>query len=295
MRQDPRPTLKTIGVIAPSGIFNPQRLEESVELLREWGHTALCAPNLAARHLCCAGTAKERLNDLEWALDHPDIDLIWCARGGYGSAHLIPALTRAEREITKPILGFSDLTALGVYCANHGSTQFIHAPVLHSLIQGSDETTRDHARRFVERGALPTLDVTALRAPRPFKVTAPLVGGNLCVLTTLMGTPYQLQTAGRILMLEDVAEPPYKIHRMLTQLSMSGSLDQVSAIVFGTFTRCLTSNEPRDLTLDDLILDALADRDVPLYHASRFGHDVENDLWRVGHRYTLTDDRLSPY
>ena len=280
-----------IGVIAPASQFSDERLEESIHEVRSWGHRLLRAPQLMAQQLSFAGSREDRFQDLEWALDHREVDLIWCARGGYGCAELLPLLASKQRAIDKPLLGFSDITALGVYSAYRPGAPVYHAPVLHSLIHGSDDRSRKHLRRFLAEEKLPTLNVTPWRAPPHPPIHAPLAGGNLCVLTTLMGTPHQPRFAGKILMLEDIAEPAYKIHRMLTQLLQGGLLEEVHAIILGPFTRCPS---PTPHTIDDFILDALSSISCPLYRAPRFGHGLENDIWGIELPYILTESSLAP-
>jgi len=276
-----------IGVVAPSGIFNPDRLEQGIQHLESWGYQIQKAPNLYAKHLSMAGTEAQRIEDFIWACNNPNIDFIWYARGGYGTIQLLPALRNA---ITKPILGFSDATALGGYCSNLGNSYFYHAPVLHSLADLCDNTSQQHLKHFLSTGVLPRFPLSTLKTGQgSTPVSGPLVGGNLCVITTAIGTPYQLKTQGCILMLEDIGEPAYKIHRMLTQLTLSGMLSEVKAIVLGCFTDC---SSPQPYRIQDFILDALETLDIPIYEGARFGHGTKNDIWNAGRVYTIKESEL---
>lgn len=278
---------RNIGVVAPSGIFQRDRLEQGCALLRSWGYHIIFSPHIDKQHLFTAGTKEQRVSDIEWACQHPDIDLIWYARGGYGSIQLLSML---KHPITKPILGFSDATALGAHLCNQNSESFVHAPVIHSLHDLCDKTTQEHVRAYLDKGTFPPLALKPIQNTTHSPIQARLVGGNLCVLSTAMGTPFQLQTNNTILMLEDIGEPAYKIHRMLTQMRLGGIFDTLHALVFGSFTSCTTPTT--EYTIMDTILDALEGINIPIYAHAPFGHGTENHLWNAGKVYTLNDGML---
>ncbi|MEC7984565.1 MAG: LD-carboxypeptidase, partial [Myxococcota bacterium] len=252
------PQHSTIAVVAPSGIFSEERLKKGISLVESWGYNIVLSPNLFEKHLFMAGTSSQRSSDLSAAIDNELIDALWFARGGYGT---VETLVRTPLEdCNKPILGFSDATALGCALSNQGKT-FVHAPVLHSLEDLCDQTSQEALRRFLTEGKAPKINVSLLRGD-PSPRTGGLVGGNLCVISSLMGTPWQLRTHDKIVMLEDVGEPAYKIHRMLNQLKYGKLFSQAKAIVFGEFKSCAI---PNPLSFTEVILDALHDIDVPIY------------------------------
>ena len=277
---------RNIGVVAPSGMFQLDKLEQGCALLRSWGYHTIFSPHLHERHLFSAGTPKQRAADIEWACQNQDVDIIWYARGGYGTIQILPLLTQS---ITKPVLGFSDATALGVHLSNQKSELFYHAPVIHSLSYLCDEATKEALRSFLSTGILPSLAISPIQNTNHAPIKARVVGGNLCVLSTALGTPYQIQAQNTILLLEDIGEPAYKIHRMLTQMRLGGIFDSVQAIVFGTFTDCPSTKE---YTILDTILDALDGINIPIYANAPFGHGTENLLWNAGTTYTLHNGML---
>lgn len=270
-----------IGLVAPSGIFNKNRLKHGIALLEQWGFSVHHSPNLYAQHLCMAGTIQQRVHDLTWACTNPDIDIIWFARGGYGTIQL---LEHIGTSINKPIFGFSDATALGALLTNQNSSWFFHAPVAHSLSDLCNIETQESLRIFLQEGTLPSFPLTPLYNTSNAPITGTLVGGNLCVISSAMGTPYQLKTKNCILMLEDVGEPAYKIHRMLTQLRYGNMLDGCSAIVLGTFEHCTS---PQSFSLIDAFEDALRGLPTPIYSTSLFGHGSDNHIWNAGAQYTI--------
>ena len=273
----------TIAVVAPSGIFNPERLKQGIHTLASWGYTIQPAPNLHKTHLSMAGTAQQRISDLKWAHENPEVAAVWFARGGYGT---IQVLADLPPDYHKPTFGFSDATAFACLMRNRGITNFFHAPVLHSIHDLCDQKTQKAVQEFLQQGILPDISVEPLHPSTPSndRIQGTLIGGNLCVIASLLGTPYQLHSTDSILMLEDIAEPAYKIHRMLMQMRHSNSFDGVRAIVLGSFHKC---SAPENHHLYDFILDALDGLDIPIYHRAPFGHGSENLLWNVNQTYTL--------
>ena len=274
----------TIALVAPSGIFHPQRLQQGINMLESWGYQVQASPNLHQRHLSMAGTPEQRISDIKWSHENPDVSAVWFARGGYGTAQL---LHQIPKNYSKPTFGFSDATAFGSLMRNRGAHNFFHAPVVHSLHDLCDAKTQEATKIFLQTGSLPSMEVLPLHNPAP--CSGKLAGGNLCVLSSLLGTPYQLNAKGCILMLEDIAEPAYKIHRMLLQMRLTHAFDGVQGIVFGSFHNC---SAPEGHSLNDFILDALQGIDIPMFHNAPFGHGSENLLWNVNQFYTLKDGVL---
>ena len=275
----------TIAIVAPSGIFDPERLNKSRLLLKQWGYNTVESPNLHAKHLFTAGTPKDRTNDFIWALDNQQIDGIFFARGGYGTSHILPNLPYHDFPNT-PIFGFSDATALMCALWNSQKGTFVHSPVLHSLSDHPDDHTKSALQSLMLTGRSPSLEGEPLCGPQT-TVTGPIVGGNLCVITSLIGTPFQLQTDETILLLEDLSEPPYKVHRMLTQLKMSGLLDKVVAIGLGEFLNCHPPNNKK-WTLKDCFIDVLKPLKIPVIWKLPFGHGKRNTPWILGTKYTVS-------
>jgi muramoyltetrapeptide carboxypeptidase len=286
--------LCTIAVVAPSGIFDRNRLEKGIQFLERNGCTVLSSPNLYATHRVTAGTITQRVSDFLWAMEHPDIDVICFARGGYGCIEILEHIDFQDCE--KLILGFSDATAMGAAISNLHQSNFVHAPVLHSLSDHSDEVSQEHFLSFLHSKNLvcPTMSGKWLCHPISSSIKYPVVGGNLCMLTTLLGTPWQLNCHNKILLLEEIAEPAYKIQRMLKHLIYSGMLNGCKAIGLGSWSNCKL---PVDVnwTLLDLIIENLQPLGIPVFHNLPFGHGRENWLWRANQNYSLDESAcLSP-
>jgi muramoyltetrapeptide carboxypeptidase len=275
-------TSKTIAVLAPASYYKEESFQNGCTWLTSLGYTLLYAPHHQARYLYNSGTVKQRVSDLLWALNHPEVDLIWCIRGGYGSVELLPYLE--QLDINKPILGFSDITALFSYLWNQKNLNGFHAPVLTS-IHYSDEQSLNYLKTWLSHGTLPKLSALHLLGSKTI-CTAPIVGGNLCILASLCGSIYQLKPHGCILALEDINEPAYKIDRMLLQLELSGVFDHIEGILLGEFYQCSVVKEA-DWTLIDVFIKRLAHLNVPVYYQAPFGHHKQNWIWQQGQIITL--------
>jgi muramoyltetrapeptide carboxypeptidase len=240
-----------IGVVAPSSKLPMIEFRMGLDKLREAGMNPIVHPQCKKNHLFFAGTDEERAQAFfEYAVD-PRFSVVWAARGGYGAARLLPYLEEytAERGIPdrKLLLGYSDATAHQEYVRNRWGWATMHAPMpamRKFCIQKRDEW--DSLLRFVYGGT----EGKAAKAPwekKPLKfingapkapIQAELTGGNLAVWTSLIGTPFAPQSKGKMLFLEDVDEPLYRIDRMLHQLAQAGAFKEVKAILLGNFLNC---------------------------------------------------------
>lgn len=272
-----------IALVAPSGVFDPARLARGIEMAKSWGYKIVPGRYLRDQHRYLAGTQDARAADLQWALCAPDIDAVWFARGGYGTSQLLSKIPWGKLD-GRPVIGFSDATALFSALHRKGKGGGIHGPVLHSLADLTDDESQQ-ALRNVLNGRAVGLPVRHLGGPER-EVDGLVVGGNLCVLSSLVGTQWQLPTADRIVVLEDVAEEPYKIDRQLLQMVDGGGLWESAGIVFGHFQGC-DPPSGADWSLNDVFLECLSHLDIPLYCGLPVGHGSKNMAWRVGAPGTL--------
>lgn len=276
-----------VAVVSPSGPPDCERLEQNAELIASWGFEPVLPTD--RRHLYFAGTDSERLQALQEVLDDDRFDLIWASRGGYGTARILAGLD-LSRAAGKPLVGFSDLTALHQTLYVHGFKTLIHGPVLHSLGQHPDQASQEALRALLLAGTIPELPGEVVV---PGEAEGPLVGGNLCVLASLCGTPYQLSARGCIVLLEDVHEKPYRLDRTLIQLRESGCLEGVAGVVLGSFEDCRPpANEP--WTAEEVLEPILEELKVPVLRGLPVGHGKENLPFLYGSSYRLADGKLAP-
>lgn len=293
-----------VAIVAPAGQFSAERLVAGAEQLRQWGLEPSFSRHLFAQDLYFAGTAAQRLSDLQEALADPRIDAVWAARGGYGCAHLLPQL-KLEACPPKLIIGFSDLTALLNPLRQAGWLRrggaLVHGPVVQTLAagpeQGSDnpvlvDAESRKALQLLLNGRPQALQARQCAGPVA-AVRGPLVGGNLSVLASLAGTPWQLKSRGAIVLLEEVGEAPYRIDRLITQLIQSGSLHGAKAIAVGQLigSQALDS-QGRSYSGGDLLLKRLEPLGIPVFMDLEFGHGARNLPWILGAQAKLAGGQL---
>jgi muramoyltetrapeptide carboxypeptidase len=285
-----------IHVVAPSGPVAAERFARGHAILRRhFDARWLLAPNLHEQQGYFAGSDTERLAALHEALGDPEGSAVLCARGGYGVTRLLAALD-PERFRTHPkaLVGFSDITALLCWAYVRAGVRSIHGPVVTQI----STLDREDVDRLVDllRGELPMPLVAAEGTSiHGGKVEGPLLGGNLEVLRSLVGTRYMPSLSGAVLMLEEVTERPYRIDRALTHLLSAGALRGVRGVAVGQLTRC---DEPDDghvgPTAEQVVVERLETLGVPVVTGFAFGHDPNrNAALPFGARVRLDADACS--
>jgi muramoyltetrapeptide carboxypeptidase len=259
----------TVGVVAPSGVVQEERLASGVRVLEGWGFRVVTGDAVLARRAYLAGSDGARRADLQRMLDDPDVRGVFCARGGYGSQRIVPQLDlRGLSRRPKPVVGYSDATALLSAIVQSGVAT-IHGPMVASdLGGGSTATSQERLLRMLTDpeflwGADVPIEV------RPGRAEGRLVGGCLSVIATLLGTPWTPDFDDAIVFLEDVHEWPYRIDRLLTQLRQSGVLDRVAGVVFGSMAACRSADGVEAI---DVVRDCFADVPYPVGFGVAAGH-----------------------
>lgn len=277
----------SVAVIAPaSPIGKPEDLTGFLDRVKALGLNPVQGPNLAKEFGFFGGTDQERADDIMWAFNNSDIKAIMPIRGGYGCTRLLHLLDFKQiKRNPKILVGYSDITALLVSIQQQTGMVTYHGPVLAS-------SESEFADSYLKTLLFEPHQVTFLKNPviedenyHLRTITSgiargTLTGGNLTILASMCGTPYQLQTKGKILFLEDVSEAPYRIDRMLTQLIHSGALEGVQGIVTGQFAKCdPESPRPDEWLVADVIQDRLVPLKVPILSNAAFGH--VKDKWTL--------------
>lgn len=295
----------TIGLITPSTyVSDPDRLILVERTIRYFGWKPKFGKNVAKREGYVGGSVAERLADLHDMFRDPEVKGIFCIRGGYGSAHLLDGIDYSLiGKNPKVFVGYSDITAM--HLAIHKRTGMVtfHGPV---PVSRFTKYTQDNFRRAVTDpkplGALTNPAETnelrpahTVRTIRPGKVRGPLVGGNLTLISTTLGTPYEIDTRGKILFVEDVDEQPYSIDRMLTHLKLAGKLDAALGIVFGECADC----RPREFrpsfesnfSLGEILDRILGKLSTPVFGGLTIGHTDDQLTLPYGVMATLDADK----
>ncbi len=275
-----------IAVIAPASRFVPDRLEQGLNLLRDWGYTPHVFDGVSDPVRNFAAPDSVRLAHLVRAFQDPQYDAIWAIRGGYGVTRFIDDVPW-DTLTAKPLLGFSDLTPLLDVATRQIGATCVHAPVIHSL------PSHDDASLAWLRALLTGATREPLRGDTWVggDATGPLVGGNLCMLASTCGTSSQLDATGCIVVLEDVGEPAYRIDRMLQQLASAGVFNGVAGVALGTFTGC-AAPEGQGWDIDDVLRDHLSRLGVPVLAGLPIGHGAANHAFVVRSQGVLANGTL---
>jgi muramoyltetrapeptide carboxypeptidase len=274
-----------VAIVAPSGPFDRENFEAGLALVKG-RYTARYTEGLFARDRYLAGDDARRAAELALAFSDPDIKAVFTARGGYGSMRLLRGLSLPSPRI---FIGFSDVTAI------HGALQAkgirsLHGPVVTQL--GKQPPGAVERLFGLLESATPPPALQNGRTVVPGIAEGPLVGGNLSVLTRLLGTPFMPPTRGAVLLLEDVGERPYRLDRMWTHLSLAGILDGLAGIVLGDFTGC--DERDADYGSADVLVSLAQQTGLPCAAGFAIGHGELNLPVPLGARVRLdaTSGRL---
>ena len=273
LRPAPVPKDAVVAVVSPASTPQPARVELGMEALRKLGYAPLASEFALERGpLYFAGTPEMRLGDLYQAFADPEVRAIFCTRGGYGSNYLLEELELdLVAENAKPLIGYSDLTALQTWLLDQIHLPSYHGPMLSADFAQEDGVHLASLQAALAGQAYEVGVAEGMRILRPGQTKGTLYGGCLSILVSLLGTSYEPQTEGKLLFLEDVGAKPYQIDRMLWQLREAGKLEGVRGIVFGEMLDCVSPGAPPEL-LDDVIMHALDEFKGPIATGLRSGH-----------------------
>jgi muramoyltetrapeptide carboxypeptidase len=297
-----------IGLVAPSGGSNSAYVEARVKHLEGLGFRVKVSKNILAVRGNTAGTPQQRVSDLHEMFLDREVDAIWALRGGSGASQMLPLIDyRLIRNNPKIFIGFSDITALHLAMLKHSGLVTFHGPTApgptisdYSMTQlqavvmhPRDQTTiyMSDANRVEAENAAPGAAEFKLRTLTSGVAEGRLIGGNLAVLSALIGTPYAPDWRGALLFLEEIREAPYRIDRMLTQLKQSIPFNDAVGVMLGVFRRSVDAGAPADgeprLSLEQAIDDHFAGLRVPAAYGFSFGHITNNFTIPLGIRARL--------
>jgi muramoyltetrapeptide carboxypeptidase len=290
----------TVGIVAPaSAPADPKNIDRSIAVLERLGFKPKLAPNVRQRWGFLAGSDRDRAGDLMKMFADRKVKAIFCVRGGYGTARLLPLLDyRTIRANPKILIGYSDITSL--HCAFLVKSDLVsfHGPMLNSdLVKKDlpDFTLQSLLKTLMQPSSPGSIcegyKKKTLAILRRGVVSGPLMGGNLSLLCSTLGTPYQPSFKNRILFFEDLDEMPFRFDRMLTQLLNAGLLQQVAGIAIGINANCKdpTARNAKEYrqTLEDVFKERLLPLKVPIVTGLPFGHNPLHATLPVGVRAPL--------
>jgi muramoyltetrapeptide carboxypeptidase len=277
-----------VALVSPSGpLAGPHELEHAVVTAESFGWTVAVGEHALARAGYFAGHDAQRAADLLRAIEDDTIDGIWCLRGGYGAARLLPQVDAAlSRARPKALIGYSDITALHAAWQRAGVVSF-HGPTARSPLTPFSQASLLHT---VQVGASTTLEAAHAEVVRGGRATGRLAGGNLALVASLCGTPWAPDFRDALVVLEDIGEATYRLDRMLTQLRLAGAFDGCVGLVIGHFTDCPDTSEDGSRPLTALVQEVADQLQVPTLLGVPIGHIAEQWTLPFGAPATLDAD-----
>src|SRR5882724_7323714 len=279
----------TIGIICPGGAMPVERVSECIRALNEdWGFKTKVGKTVGNQFHYFSATDEERLEDFQQMLDDDEVKAVLCARGGYGMGRIIEQVNFKKFEKQpKWIIGYSDITVLHSHLYSNYYISSLHAPMAGAF---NDEGYKNEYVLSL-KNALEGKKIKYQCAVHEFnkkgEAIGELVGGNLALLTHLVGTDSDLKTRGRILFIEDIGEYLYNIDRMFWQLKRSGKLAKIAGLIIGGFTDIKDTERPFGQTAYEIIRDIVKEYDYPVCFGFPVSHEKENYALKIGVGYKL--------
>jgi muramoyltetrapeptide carboxypeptidase len=295
----------TVGLISPGGFISEKELNESIANLENLGFKVQPGEAVLGKHGYLGGNDKQRADDMNKMFADSKIDGIFCSRGGYGCSRILPLLDyKLIKNNPKALIGYSDITALfyGIYAKTglvgfHGPVgistfneysvnlfrDVMMSPKKETVLLNAEETNTapEYQREFVRSGTAEGI----------------LGGGNLSIVVSLIGTPYDVDSKDKIFFIEEVSEEPYRVDRMLTQMIQAGKFDNAAGIALGVFSKChpreSISGIGNSFSLMEVIYDRLFDLGIPVVYGMSFGHITNKMTLPFGVKTKLDVDNYS--
>ena len=272
-----------VGIISTARKISPRELQPAIDKLQGWGLEPVLGKHIFEEYHQFAGTAEQRAEDLQNMLDDPEIKAIFCARGGYGTVQVIDKIDfTLFKQNPKWVVGYSDVTVLHSHIYRHCGVQTLHA----TMPINFPDTLRENSATESLYNALFYGDNEYRVAPhplnRPGSARGELVGGNLSILYSLLGSPSDVSTIGKILFIEDLDEYLYHIDRMMMNMKRNGKFNHIRALLVGGMSDMNDNAVPFGKTAEEIILDVLSDTAFPIMFNVPAGHIEDNRALIIG-------------
>lgn len=293
----------TLGLVSPGGFITDEELKETVETVEKLGFKAYYRPSVTAREGYFGGSDKLRADDLMHMFTNNKVDAILCTRGGYGSNRILNLLDfDAIKQNPKALIGYSDITSLLVAIYQKTGLVGFHGPV--GISTFNEYSTKSFGKVLFKpkkRYKYPYEREEDTENNTDFdkytitsgKAEGELIGGNLVMLRTLIGTGYEPDFENKIAFIEEISEKPYRIDRMLTHLFMATNLAKAKAVVLGIFYKCDIDPEDTDesFTLKEVLTERLSSLNIPCFYGMPFGHVSNKITLPIGIRAKMNADK----
>ncbi|NNK83463.1 MAG: LD-carboxypeptidase [Flavobacteriaceae bacterium] len=280
----------TVAIVAPSGILlnRETEIERAKNLLKSWNLNVVIGKYIFNKNNHFAGTDYQRALDFQEALDNPNIKAIWCARGGYGAVRILDNLDYTKfKENPKWLIGYSDITALLSQVHNLGYEN-IHGMMCTSLADKKDDIAESISTLKKALFGEPLLyTLKSNKYNKNGEVKGLLIGGNLSILQTMLGSETALDTTDKILFIEEIGEYKYHIDRLLQSLKRAGYFDNCKAVIVGDMTKLRRNTTSWGKPIEQLILDVFEECDFPVLFDFPAGHEKDNRALIFGRNVEL--------
>lgn len=289
MIQPPQLTLgATIGILCPAGAIPLEKVTICAQVLESWGYQVRIGKTVGTKFGHFSASDLDRQNELQSMMDDPEIHAILCARGGYGLSRIVTQLDFTKiKAHPKWVIGFSDITVLHAALQKQG-IQSIHGPMSAAFGKGEAGLPYIMALKQMLEGNAQPVSANPHPVNRLGHSEGVLVGGNLCLMTHLIGSKNQLDTNGKILCIEDVGEHHYNVDRMLIQCKNAGLLDDLAGLVVGGFTDMKDDATEFGETVIDMILRMTKGTNYPICFDFPVSHELNNMPVQLGATYHLS-------
>lgn len=293
-------TNDTIGIIAPaSSVYNQSDIDRGVKTLESWGYRVVLGKHVKGKHGFYAAPDEQRANDLNHMFRQDDIDAVFCVCGGYGTARILDQIDYdAIARNPKILLGFSDITTLHLAIYKKTGLITFHGPHVASFFE---ERMTPYTKKHLEKALTDKTPIGEIALSDTKKYVhaigsgvgeGPIVGGNISIICSTLGTPYEIDTNGKVLLLEDLNTEPWIMDHMMAHLRNAGKFDNLAGVVIGECIQC----EPRqhqpnyyvDTSLEDIFEDYFAPFNIPVLYGLPLGHT--KDMATIPHGVNVSVD-----
>lgn len=275
----------TVGITAPASWGELEQARAAAVHLEKLGLRVKLGDTLSKRHGYLAGSDEERAQELNGMFADPDVKAIICARGGYGTGRIADRLDyELIRANPKIFWGYSDITFLHAAIGHYAGLVTFHGPMLIDLAgEAPDPLTLQNYETLLSPAPMRyTEDISPLQVLVEGEAAGQLVGGNVSLLVSTLGTPFEIDTKGKMLFLEDVDEEPYRLDRMFNQLRLAGKFTDCAGILVCDFNNCMPNNRRVSLTLEQIVNDHIVSAGKPTLAGFKIGHCSPNIVVPIG-------------